>query len=238
MYRVRHWSVRHARGLNAFYRGFEALLVRLGGLFGAIGYDRVERPVAFVERNVKGLLFDCRMCGQCVLSSTGMSCPMNCPEDFAQRPLRRRARGRPLRSQAGDEMRMGRSLPRQPAHRRRHRGDDARFNSPSTSACRGVPRGCAVVREKSGAAVRFDDEPVPGYPLPILAGAYLAGPIGARAARRLVRRHDANSRRRTLPIPRMSTRAPACSTATSMRSTRPTAAARTATCRASPSARC
>ena len=29
MYAVRQWSVRHARGLNAFYRGFESLLVAL-----------------------------------------------------------------------------------------------------------------------------------------------------------------------------------------------------------------
>jgi hypothetical protein len=35
---------------------------------------------------VKGLLFDCRMCGQCVLSSTGMSCPMNCPKSLRNGP--------------------------------------------------------------------------------------------------------------------------------------------------------
>ena len=46
MYSVRLWSVRHARGLNAFYRGFEELLVRMSGLFRAVGYERVERPVA------------------------------------------------------------------------------------------------------------------------------------------------------------------------------------------------
>jgi Methylene-tetrahydrofolate reductase C terminal len=86
MYAVRLWSVRHARGLNAFYRGFEATLVRLHGLFRALGYERVERPVAAVERTVKGLLFDCRMCGQCVLSSTGMSCPMNCPKNLRNGP--------------------------------------------------------------------------------------------------------------------------------------------------------
>jgi hypothetical protein len=86
MYAVRLWSVRHARGLNAFYRGFEAFLVRLHGLFRALGYQRMERPVAAVERTVKGLLFDCRMCGQCVLSSTGMSCPMNCPKNLRNGP--------------------------------------------------------------------------------------------------------------------------------------------------------
>jgi hypothetical protein len=86
MYSVRLWSVRHAQGLNAFYRGFEAQLVRLHGVFKALGYERIERPVAGVERAVKGLLFDCRMCGQCVLSSTGMSCPMNCPKTLRNGP--------------------------------------------------------------------------------------------------------------------------------------------------------
>jgi methylene-tetrahydrofolate reductase-like protein len=86
MYAVRLWSVRHARGLNAFYRGFERVLVALDPLWRAIGHQRAERPVAFVERQVKGLLFDCQMCGQCVLSSTGMSCPMNCPKQLRNGP--------------------------------------------------------------------------------------------------------------------------------------------------------
>ncbi len=86
MYRARLWSVRHARGLDRFYGVFEHLLVRLAPLFAAIGYQRLERPVAAIERGVKGLLFDCKMCGQCVLSSTGMSCPMNCPKNLRNGP--------------------------------------------------------------------------------------------------------------------------------------------------------
>ena len=86
MYAVRLWSTRHARGLELFYRGFESLLVRLDGVARAIGYRRLERPVATVERAVKGFLFDCQMCGQCVLSSTGMSCPMNCPKHLRNGP--------------------------------------------------------------------------------------------------------------------------------------------------------
>jgi Methylene-tetrahydrofolate reductase C terminal len=86
MYRVRLWSVRHARGLNSFYRGFERGLTALHPLFERLGYARLERPVAALERQVKGLLFDCRMCGQCVLSSTGMSCPMNCPKSLRNGP--------------------------------------------------------------------------------------------------------------------------------------------------------
>jgi hypothetical protein len=30
--------------------------------------------------------FDCRMCGQCVLHSTGMTCPMTCPKDLRNGP--------------------------------------------------------------------------------------------------------------------------------------------------------
>ena len=59
MYSTRLRSVRHARGLNAFYRGFESVLVRMHGLFGRLGYERIERPVAVVEKAGKGLLFDC-----------------------------------------------------------------------------------------------------------------------------------------------------------------------------------
>ena len=86
MYAVRQWSVRHARGLNTLYRGVEAVLVALHPLIRWIGYERLDRPMAAIERPLKGLLFDCRMCGQCILSSTGMSCPMNCPKNLRNGP--------------------------------------------------------------------------------------------------------------------------------------------------------
>lgn len=86
MYAVRRWSVRHARALELIYAGFERLLVALAPLFRLIGYQRLERPVAFVERRVKGFLFDCRMCGDCILGATGMSCPMNCPKYMRNGP--------------------------------------------------------------------------------------------------------------------------------------------------------
>lgn len=78
--------MRHARGLASFYRKFEGVLNKLHPLLQCIGYQRLERPVAMVERQLKGLLFDCRMCGRCVLSSTGMSCPMNCPKQLLNGP--------------------------------------------------------------------------------------------------------------------------------------------------------
>ena len=86
MYRVRLWSVRHARGLNRLYRALEGLLVMLRPLMRVFGDERLERPFAAIERGTKGFLFDCKMCGQCVLSSTGMSCPMNCPKQLRNGP--------------------------------------------------------------------------------------------------------------------------------------------------------
>ena len=86
MLNVRHWSVRRARGMEVFYQAFERLLVALHPLWNRLGYERLEKPFALVEKLVKGVLFDCQMCGQCVLSSTGMSCPMNCPKNLRTGP--------------------------------------------------------------------------------------------------------------------------------------------------------
>lgn len=86
MYRIRQWSVRHSRKLEALYNTFEPLLIRLHPLFERLGYRRVEKPVRIVEKLVKGFLFDCQMCGKCALGDTGMSCPMNCPKSIRNGP--------------------------------------------------------------------------------------------------------------------------------------------------------
>lgn len=86
MYSLRLWSVRHARTLEALYAACNPAIVatlrRAHRLFGR----RIEAPVTAVERIAKGLLFDCRMCGDCQLSKTGMSCPMNCPKTLRNGP--------------------------------------------------------------------------------------------------------------------------------------------------------
>ena len=48
--------------------------------------SQVERAFIFGERVSKIPLFDCRMCGQCVLHSTGMTCPMTCPKNLRNGP--------------------------------------------------------------------------------------------------------------------------------------------------------
>jgi hypothetical protein len=86
MYKVRRWTARHSRFFESFYHGFESMLLFLHPLFRKIGYRRLERPTAAVEKAVKGFLFDSQMCGLCTLSSTGMVCPMNCPKTLRNGP--------------------------------------------------------------------------------------------------------------------------------------------------------
>lgn len=38
------------------------------------------------ESAVKGMMFDCRMCGQCILRYTGFACPMRCPKQLRNGP--------------------------------------------------------------------------------------------------------------------------------------------------------
>ncbi len=80
MYRMRSWSVRHARGLNRVYKGVESLLLTLHPLLKRIGYERLDKPFLVVEKVTKGFLLDSQNCGQCVVGYTGLSCPMNCPK--------------------------------------------------------------------------------------------------------------------------------------------------------------
>lgn len=86
MYKARLFVVRHARGFEWIYTQLERVMVALDPIFSRVGYNRIERPVAFMEKVTKGFLFDCQMCGQCALGSTGMSCPMNCPKQLRNGP--------------------------------------------------------------------------------------------------------------------------------------------------------
>ncbi len=86
MYVMRKWAVSHAKSYNKVYEVLEKSLIKLYPLFIKIGYNRVEKPITFIEKHIKGLLFDCQMCGQCVLHDAGMSCPMNCPKELRNGP--------------------------------------------------------------------------------------------------------------------------------------------------------
>ena len=46
----------------------------------------LERILLPMEKISKEVLFDCRMCGQCILHSTGLTCPMRCPKNLRNGP--------------------------------------------------------------------------------------------------------------------------------------------------------
>ena len=45
--------------------------------------DRAARPLEIL---VKKPIFGCRMCGQCTLHETGLTCPMGCPKTLRNGP--------------------------------------------------------------------------------------------------------------------------------------------------------
>ena len=51
-----------------------------------LGYERANRWLKGGEEWGKKAVFDCRMCGQCILHSTGMTCPMTCPKNLRNGP--------------------------------------------------------------------------------------------------------------------------------------------------------
>jgi len=79
-YVLRRWTVRHAGLMETLYRLLESVFDIVRPWLRRIGFDRVAGPLTAIERAVKGLLFDCHMCGACALQFTGMACPMNCPK--------------------------------------------------------------------------------------------------------------------------------------------------------------
>tara|TARA_B110000046_G_scaffold185025_1_gene225281 strand:- start:2026 stop:2484 length:459 start_codon:yes stop_codon:yes gene_type:complete len=83
---VRYWSVNNARWLRWLYKGVEASLVVIYPMLKPLGYSRLDRGFAGVEKLVKGFLFDSKSCGQCTLGETGMACPMNCPKTLRNGP--------------------------------------------------------------------------------------------------------------------------------------------------------
>lgn len=40
----------------------------------------------YLERRIKEMLFDCHMCGQCIVRSTALVCPMQCPKQLRNGP--------------------------------------------------------------------------------------------------------------------------------------------------------
>jgi len=83
---LRHWSVRHAATLARLYRQAARFAPLLGPLARAVGPARFASWLTPAERAAKSLFFDCRMCGDCALSVTGMACPTQCGKQMRNGP--------------------------------------------------------------------------------------------------------------------------------------------------------
>jgi hypothetical protein len=80
------WLQNYPHFLETLYLLTSRLLKFIDPLLSRIGYNRVDHLLRPVEDISKSILFDCRMCGQCILHSTGMTCPMTCPKNLRNGP--------------------------------------------------------------------------------------------------------------------------------------------------------
>jgi hypothetical protein len=61
---------------------------RLPAFYPSMRQRPLARLVTGIERRVKSMLFDCRMCGNCLLFDTAFICPMSCPNGTRNGPCR------------------------------------------------------------------------------------------------------------------------------------------------------
>ena len=80
------WLKNHPRLLEFAYVFSKQLIVRLFPLARRRLPRLAERVMVRSEEVLKGYAFNCQMCGQCILHSTGMTCPMNCPKNLRNGP--------------------------------------------------------------------------------------------------------------------------------------------------------
>lgn len=83
---IGRWLRNHPRLLEILYRIARRNFLWARPLLARIGYARADRWLRWSEEVGKKITFDCRMCGQCILSETGLSCPMNCPKELRNGP--------------------------------------------------------------------------------------------------------------------------------------------------------
>lgn len=74
------------RLLEGLYGATERAFFAASGLIERLGFERVGRWIEPAETLAKDALFDCQVCGQCILHSTGMTCPMTCPKNLRNGP--------------------------------------------------------------------------------------------------------------------------------------------------------
>lgn len=74
----------YPHALEIIYDGFERILQPFRRWLTPD--SRLAPPLTWVEKVGKEAVFDCQMCGQCILHSTGMTCSMTCPKNIRNGP--------------------------------------------------------------------------------------------------------------------------------------------------------
>ena len=87
MKRVRYWSANNARWLRRGYQYFESGLVFLHPVLKRLGYPRLERSFAAVEKVIKGFLFDSPILWPMYPRRNRYGLPHELPQDITQWPL-------------------------------------------------------------------------------------------------------------------------------------------------------
>ncbi len=80
------WIKNHPAALESIYDVTKRLFKAVYPALARVSPRGAARVVVWVEEVGKGYVWNCQMCGQCILHSTGMTCPMNCPKNLRNGP--------------------------------------------------------------------------------------------------------------------------------------------------------
>jgi hypothetical protein len=80
------WLKDHPKILEVAYELAKRLIKTVCPPLKRVAPHSSERVMIWSEEVAKGYLFTCQMCGQCILHSTGMTCPMTCPKNLRNGP--------------------------------------------------------------------------------------------------------------------------------------------------------
>jgi hypothetical protein len=80
------WLKNHPKFLEMSYLRLERALKFLYPYLKRASPRATEKLLLWAETAPKKYVFNCQMCGQCILHSTGMTCPMNCPKNLRNGP--------------------------------------------------------------------------------------------------------------------------------------------------------
>ncbi len=80
------WLKNQPRLLEVIYHQTKTLITWTYPLMQRLNARLAERLLIWSEEVLKGWIFTCQMCGQCILHCTGMTCPMTCPKNLRNGP--------------------------------------------------------------------------------------------------------------------------------------------------------